>query len=235
MAIKERKQITGTTAQINAYEGHEGQIVWDKDKKTLVGMSGTAGNNYPLASQAYVDTQFLPLTGGTIVGGIRYSIEGGEFDIRNADGYGARLALNSANRESLNGRFIMQAHDGTHESYLIFHPNGELRLDSRYVDNILQQSNGVVRYASGLQIVGFNSPITNTRDEVYSWKLAYPLPFVVGSPLSISVNVRGNWGYATTTQLEYVGPNDCGGTLRRNDGGQTNDAEIHIIAIGYWK
>ena len=68
MAIKERKQITGTTAQIDAYEGHEGQIVWDKDKKTFVGMSGTAGKNYPLAPQAYVDTQFLPLSGGTLTG-----------------------------------------------------------------------------------------------------------------------------------------------------------------------
>lgn len=57
MAVKERKQITGTTAQINAYKGHEGQIVWDKEKKTLVGMSGTAGKNYPLAPQAYVDNE----------------------------------------------------------------------------------------------------------------------------------------------------------------------------------
>lgn len=56
MAVKERKQITGTTAQINAYKGHEGQIVWDKEKKTLVGMSGTAGKNYPLAPKTYVDT-----------------------------------------------------------------------------------------------------------------------------------------------------------------------------------
>lgn len=57
MAVKERKQITGTTAQINAYEGHEGQIVWDKEKKTFVGMSGTAGTNYPLAQKEYVDNE----------------------------------------------------------------------------------------------------------------------------------------------------------------------------------
>lgn len=97
MAIKERKQVTGTTAQINAYEGHEGQIVWDKEKKTLVGMSGTAGKNYPLAQKSYVDNEVakvntevakkassaeitqglagkedkgvcLPLTGGTLTG-----------------------------------------------------------------------------------------------------------------------------------------------------------------------
>lgn len=57
MTIKERKQITGTTAQIQAYAGHEGQIVWDKEKKTFVGMSGTAGTNYPLASKEYVDNE----------------------------------------------------------------------------------------------------------------------------------------------------------------------------------
>ena len=97
MAVKERKQITGTTAQIQNYAGHEGQILWDKEKKTFVGMSGTAGKNYPLAQQAYVDNEIskvntevakkassaeltqglagkedkgacLPLTGGTLTG-----------------------------------------------------------------------------------------------------------------------------------------------------------------------
>lgn len=53
MAIKERKQITGTTAQINAYAGVEGQLVWDKTKKKWVGMSGTAGTNYPMASESH--------------------------------------------------------------------------------------------------------------------------------------------------------------------------------------
>lgn len=100
MAVKERKQITGTTAQINAYEGHEGQIVWDKEKKTFVGMSGTAGKNYPLAPKEYVDNEVakkqpkgdyatnaqlteglagkedkgtcLPLTGGNISGQLHF-------------------------------------------------------------------------------------------------------------------------------------------------------------------
>lgn len=54
MSLKERKQITGTTAQIDSYDGHEGQIVWDKDKKTFVGMSGTAGTNYPMATEKLV-------------------------------------------------------------------------------------------------------------------------------------------------------------------------------------
>lgn len=53
MAIKQRKQVTGTTAQINAYAGVEGQLVWDKTKKKWVGMSGTAGTNYPMASESH--------------------------------------------------------------------------------------------------------------------------------------------------------------------------------------
>lgn len=57
MALKQRKQITGTTEQINQYAGVEGQLVWDKSAKTLVGMSGTAGKNYPLAPKAYVDNE----------------------------------------------------------------------------------------------------------------------------------------------------------------------------------
>lgn len=53
MAIKQRKQLTGTTEQINAYAGVEGQLVWDKTKKKWVGMSGAAGTNYPMASESH--------------------------------------------------------------------------------------------------------------------------------------------------------------------------------------
>ena len=53
MPIKQRKQLTGTTAQINAYAGVEGQLVWDTTKKKWVGMSGTAGTNYPMAPESH--------------------------------------------------------------------------------------------------------------------------------------------------------------------------------------
>lgn len=53
MTIKQRKQLTGTTEQINAYAGVEGQLVWDKTKKKWVGMSGAAGTNYPMASESH--------------------------------------------------------------------------------------------------------------------------------------------------------------------------------------
>ena len=127
MAVKERKQITGTTAQINAYKGHEGQIVWDKEKKTFVGMSGTAGKNYPLAPKEYVDNEVakkqpqgdyatnaklteglagkedsgvcLPLTGGVMVGDIKSDSDRPELFIGHdyTKKQGAILALRSYN------------------------------------------------------------------------------------------------------------------------------------------
>lgn len=65
MAIIERKQLTGTTAQINSYAGHNGQLVFDKTTKHLHVLSGTAGTNTKLANvsdvsskadKSYVDT-----------------------------------------------------------------------------------------------------------------------------------------------------------------------------------
>lgn len=160
MAVKERKQITGTTAQINAYEGHEGQIVWDKEKKTLVGMSGTAGTNYPLATQKYVDNRVshledkvdtanaattealnkkenagvcLPLTGGEVLGDIHYRVQTGEFSIKSST-RGARLALNAATRDDFNGQVILQADDGATQAFCSLFPNGDLKVNGGLVE-----------------------------------------------------------------------------------------------------
>lgn len=50
MAIIERKQLTGTTQQINAYAGHQGQLAFDKTTKHLHVLSGTAGTTTKLAN-----------------------------------------------------------------------------------------------------------------------------------------------------------------------------------------
>lgn len=72
MAIIERKQLTGTTEQINAYAGHKGQLAFDKTTNHLHVLSGTAGTTTKLANaddipapvdisgkadKSYVDTQ----------------------------------------------------------------------------------------------------------------------------------------------------------------------------------
>lgn len=150
MAIKERKQITGTTAQIDDYEGHEGQIVWDKEKKTFVGMSGTAGKNYPLAPKEYVDNKVakcLPLTGGQVTGDIVFNTGAILFSKGNGEHFrelllgsdakedpsgnaGAYLALRNSggSNESLRGTFALHTRlaNSTAPFILEGKPNGEL-------------------------------------------------------------------------------------------------------------
>lgn len=50
MAIKERKQITGTAAQIKAFAGHNGVLAYATDTKHLHVLSGTAGTTTELAN-----------------------------------------------------------------------------------------------------------------------------------------------------------------------------------------
>jgi hypothetical protein len=52
MAIKERKQITGTATQIKAFAGHNGVLAYATDTKHLHVLSGTAGTTTELANRA---------------------------------------------------------------------------------------------------------------------------------------------------------------------------------------
>lgn len=52
MAIKERKQITGTEAQIKGYAGHNGVLAYATDTKHLHVFSGTAGTTTKLANMS---------------------------------------------------------------------------------------------------------------------------------------------------------------------------------------
>lgn len=56
MAIKERKQITGTEAQIKGYAGHNGVLAYATDTKHLHVLSGTAGTTTELANRADIPT-----------------------------------------------------------------------------------------------------------------------------------------------------------------------------------
>lgn len=52
MAIKERKQITGTEAQIKGFAGHNGVLAYATDTKHLHVLSGVAGTTTELANRA---------------------------------------------------------------------------------------------------------------------------------------------------------------------------------------
>lgn len=56
MAIKERKQITGTEAQIKGYAGHKGVLAYATDTKHLHVLSGTAGTATKLANMSDIPT-----------------------------------------------------------------------------------------------------------------------------------------------------------------------------------
>lgn len=51
MAIKERKQITGTAAQIKGFAGHNGVLAYATDTKHLHVLSGVAGQTTELANR----------------------------------------------------------------------------------------------------------------------------------------------------------------------------------------
>ena len=282
MAIIERKQLTGSTAKINQYAGHEGQLVFDKTTKHLHVLSGTTGKSTKIANvsdipapvdisgkankvhthavgdvtglQSALDGKqakgdyatttalekkenagvCLPLTGGTMLGDIFFKPSNGEFSIGDI-GNGARLTLNEATREISGGQVILQASDGSENTYCNLCPNGDLRINGNVVDCIMHQSDGVVRYASGLQIEWFSDLITITKGETTDWTLTYPLPFAGGRPISVSINSLGRWAYSTTVQLENISSTNCGGTLRRTEGEFATVLTIYCIVIGYWK
>lgn len=52
MAIKERKQITGTAAQIKGFAGHNGVLAYATDTKHLHVLSGVAGTTTELANRS---------------------------------------------------------------------------------------------------------------------------------------------------------------------------------------
>ena len=222
MAIKERKQITGTTAQIKAYEGHEGQIVWDKEKKTFVGMSGTAGKNYPLASQAYVDTRFLPLTGGELTGGVAVRGDDGRGAIYQKDS-GASIFLFAPHNSTYKGGFIIRA-KGTGGSDLDLKGSydGTLSWKGQEVECIVARNNGTyVRYSSGLQVV-----YINTRASPTGYTTTFSTPFSA-SPTGVATHL-GSLNYVVITAM--CSPTTL--TLRTN---YSAEVDAYAIIIGRWK
>ena len=248
MAIKERKQITGTTEQINAYEGHEGQIVWDKDKKTLVGMSGTAGTNYPLAQQAYVDSQFLPLTGGDLSGNISFKMAGGvalnkfpdieeviiysQDSTKNWTGGVLSCRGHSGSIEEQRGSFALGARskDNSISSFLLGTPAGSLLWQGNEVLRITGADNGWVRFNPNLQIC-FGQGRTTSNGVV---TLSYGAPFTY--VLSHTATVIGDSG-ASGTNWNVVANPISGGAFNIwtfGNGVLTSGVSFYWCAFGYY-
>lgn len=248
MAIKERKQITGTTAQIQAYAGHEGQIVWDKDKKTFVGMSGTAGKNYPLAQQAYVDNQFLPLTGGNLTGELMFNAlasikqqnipEYEEILLQSYDRAnqwtGGLLTCrgHSGSVEEERGSFLLGARhkDGSGHSYLLGTPAGSLQWQGNEVLCLAGKGNGWVRFNPNLQIC-FGKAITQSGGFA---TISYGAPFT--DVVSVTATISGS-SYSTGanwTVLTEILNNTSLNVRALGNGGLSNNISLYWYAIGYY-
>lgn len=251
MAIKERKQITGTTAQINAYEGHEGQIVWDKEKKTLVGMSGTAGTNYPLAPQAYVDTQLtegladkedkgvcLPLSGGELTGALRLKYGGQLNQEQSASGYGYTTltskysdSLNSctlylANPNSIDkGTIILRYTDGSGDNHELSMngESGNISWNYKPIDTIFSFGSNYIRYTNGLQIVFVRVGIPSGGTIRYN----YPVPFRDDAIAVTSQNQDSN-----INSMDWASATEC--LLRSGWRNNENNASC-VVLIGRWR
>lgn len=179
MAIKERKQITGTTAQIDAYAGHEGQIVWDKEKKTLVGMSGTAGKNYPLAPKTYVDNEVakkedkgtcLPKSGGTLLGGY--------VNLQSPDGSGMTQILRSNSGEEYAGVDIISESGNL--------DNGAV-LSLRLNDSVKESGSFHLRTGKNPNVCF----LRGTGDGSLTWKGNEIVRTGVGNKLAFSIGASG--------------------------------------------
>lgn len=253
MAIKERKQITGTTAQIDAYAGHEGQIVWDTEKKTLVGMSGTAGTNYPLAPQAYVDTKFLPLTGGTLTGPLYITKDHVITSISDKAYKGLELYGGPSTQK---GAFLVLRHnDATAEAGIWYLAAQNLATGQQSyfrggADNLwfnfqelerIQETVStpitgsgdyckVIRYTSGLQIL-------YAFDKIFANSIARDLVFVrpfIDDQYTVSAIALTNRGGVAIT---YASATTTGITVYRTSytGAFDFETPYKFIAIGRWK
>lgn len=255
MAIKERKQITGTTAQIDAYAGHEGQIVWDTEKKTLVGMSGTAGTNYPLAQQAYVDNQFLPLTGGTLTGPLHITrdhvitsisdeaYKGLELYGGPSTKKGAFLVLRHNDATGVNeaGRWFLVSQNITtgQQSYFIGGADNlwfnykELERIQETVTTTISDGGGfckAIRYTSGLQILyGIDRILINSVGR----EVTFARPFI-DARYAVSACAHTNRG---DVAISYNFDTPTGIIFYRTSyiGAYDFETTYKFIAIGRWK
>lgn len=247
MAIKERKQITGTTEQINAYAGHEGQIVWDKDKKTFVGMSGTVGKNYPLAQQAYVDSQFLPLTGGNMTGLLKFNNLGSitqnnipeieeiifESWDRENNWTGGILSCrgHKGSLEADHGSFALGARnkDSSISRFLIGTTAGNLLWSGNEVARITGMGDGWIRFNPNIQIC-FGSGASTSEGPV---TVSFGAPFSLIKSITTSIIGGGNVGADYTVLVDTFTQNTFKAWTHRN-GVLTPIISFCWYAIGYY-
>lgn len=247
MAIIERKQLTGTTEQINAYAGHNGQLAFDKTTKHLHVLSGTAGTTTKLANVSDIPdvSKYLPLSGGNLEGGLSFrdlsTIDANTdlnykgLEVRSAKtwegGAGLYLRNNEATGSHERGSWGIAAKDTDGVDHLLQGIENNLYYDGAEVERKISTSTFIMpgggsaverRFSSSLMIITGELSLLNGGSETITFKT----PF---TDYDYAVAVT----YNTPNSMRITSAQKASITFRSLD--STNAVNLFFIIMGSWK
>lgn len=212
----------------------------------LVKAYGTIVDTGTIDEQQYIDDRiaalpntFLPRTGGTMTGNIKFtitdsiarSVDNSFLSIFGGSGYrkGAYIGLSGKDRSGYTGAFELNADDGTTIKKLIGRPDGTLTWDGKEVERVNSSGSNYIRYESGLQIVFDKINMSGASSYVLTY--TYPVAFKSGSSVCIAT---GNRWAASNEQVSIQNDNDTKFEVNITNAG-SNSHNLFFIAIGRWK
>lgn len=247
MAIIERKQLTGTTEQINAYAGHNGQLAFDKTTKHLHVLSGTAGTTTKLANVSDIPdvSKYLPLSGGNLEGGLALrdlsTIDSNTssyykgLEVRSAKIWegGAALYLrnNGATGPRESGSWGIAAKDANGVDHLLQGIENNLYYEGAAVERNISTSTFKLpsggsaverRFSSSLMIITGESSLIKGGSETITFKT----PF---ASYDYAVSVV----YNTSNSMRITSAQKASITFRSLD--NDNAVNFYFIIMGSWK
>jgi hypothetical protein len=151
-------------------------------------LEGTANRAIADKNGKKIDETYLPLTGGTMTGGIKSNI--GEFSITSVNnanaisisggagwGKGASFVARGKDNPSYPGTFACNASNGEKNISLSGWPDGTLTWDNKAVEHVVASSFGTnsfyIKYASGLIIQGGTHTVTDFQKDTITLPVAF--------------------------------------------------------------
>ena len=190
----------------------------------------------------YLANNYLPLSGGTMTGSIRYVDNGKVFTIGKTDGKvdicwdwfnkaGAGLGLRSTDYSSP-GEFILFAIDANNTGSLTGTPGGSLTWNNKEIERVSAKGTNGIRFESGIQICwGTLSIPDGTAGREVSDTITFPYPFANGN----YVLTFGNEWCASSSEYYRAEGKNAANFKFTAVGVGTNGHNAFYVAIGYWK
>ena len=183
----------------------------------------------------------LPLTGGTLTGGITYSgVNVVAAQSADTDEYveivggtnestGAHISVYGKDHASKAGNITMEAYDGTNTNRMVLEPTGSAQIGSKEVERVHATGTNYIRYVSGLQICWGNvTTNSNGTGKAISFGAAFSAnPTIVATPGSLSTNPN-----AYGIQIKNLTTTGCDAYMA--NGSTWVSGTLRWIAIGFW-